>query len=91
MADHKATLPTWARALAIVVGVISIGAAFIVVLFPGIAILTLVILLGVALLFIGIDRLIAGITGHPYYWMAMAPSTPSGSESKTAATPRSPP
>jgi uncharacterized membrane protein HdeD (DUF308 family) len=70
----KATLPGWARALAILVGIVSLILGVIVLVFPGLAILTLVFLLAIAFLFIGIDRIIAGVTGHPYYWMA--PLTP---------------
>jgi len=91
MAEQKGALPTWARALAIVVGVISIGASVIVLLFPFVAILTLVILLGVALLFVGIDRLVAGITGHPYAWVAVVPAELPLSADKTPGAPGSPP
>jgi uncharacterized membrane protein HdeD (DUF308 family) len=66
----KATLPGWARALAILVGIVSLILGVIVLVFPGLAILTLVFLLAIAFLFIGIDRIIAGVTGHPYYWIA---------------------
>ena len=65
----KATLPGWARALAIVVGIVSLILSVVVLTYPGLALLTLVFLLAIAFLFIGIDRLIAGITGHPYYWL----------------------
>jgi uncharacterized membrane protein HdeD (DUF308 family) len=71
-----ATLPGWARALAIVVGIVALAAAVVVLAFPGIALLTLVFFLAIALLFIGIDRLFSGITGHPYSMMVplMPPS-----------------
>jgi uncharacterized membrane protein HdeD (DUF308 family) len=72
------TLPGWARALAIVVGIVSLILAVVVLVFPGLAILTLVFLLAIAFLFIGIDRLIAGITGHPYS-LIMPLMPPSGS------------
>ncbi|MFZ0891118.1 MAG: DUF308 domain-containing protein [Thermoplasmata archaeon] len=62
-------LPSWYRALTAVVGLISIALAFVLLAYPGIALLTLVFLLAFALLVIGIDRLIAGITGHPFGWM----------------------
>ncbi len=62
-------LPAWYRALTAVVGLISIALAFVILAFPGLALLTLVFLLAFALLVIGIDRLIAGITGHPFGWM----------------------
>lgn len=63
----RLTLPGWARALAIVVGIVSIILGIVVLLDPALGLLTLVFLLAIAFLFIGIDRLIAGITGHPYY------------------------
>jgi uncharacterized membrane protein HdeD (DUF308 family) len=63
----KVTLPMWARVLAIVVGIASIVLAFVVLAYPGLAVLTLVFLLALAFLFIGIDRLIAGVTGHPFH------------------------
>jgi uncharacterized membrane protein HdeD (DUF308 family) len=81
-----ATLPGWARAFAIVVGIIALIAAAVVLLFPGVAILTLVFFLALALLFIGIDRLISGITGHPYSWMM--PMTP---PSNPPGNPKTPP
>jgi hypothetical protein len=59
-------LPDWYRAIAILVGVVSIALAFVVLAFPGLAVLTLVFLLALALLVIGVDRLMAGITGHPW-------------------------
>lgn len=90
MAEKSAKLPTWARAFAIVVGIIAIGAAFIVLIFPGIAILTLVLLLGIALMFIGIERLVAGISGHPYWWIQGFSTGTSGSTDSTPGAPRSP-
>jgi uncharacterized membrane protein HdeD (DUF308 family) len=77
----KVTLPGWARALAIVVGIVSIILGIIVLLFPGLAILTLIFLLAIAFLFIGIDRLIAGITGHPYYGLLPVMAPPDSSRS----------
>jgi uncharacterized membrane protein HdeD (DUF308 family) len=89
MTSTVATLPIWARALAIVVGLISLGAAIVVFVFPGIALLTLVFLLGFALLFIGIDRLAAGITGHSFGWAPTGPVPPRDT-STGAAGPRPP-
>jgi Short repeat of unknown function (DUF308) len=83
----KATLPGWARALAIVVGVISLILAVVVLAFPSLAILTLVFLLAIAFLFIGIDRLLAGITGHPYYWLGPL-MPPSGASSSSTGPPK---
>lgn len=55
----------WYRALAVVVGVLSIVVALIVLIEPLLAIWLLILLLALGLLFVGMDRLVAGITGHP--------------------------
>jgi len=60
------TLPAWYRGLAVVVGVIAIILAFVVLLDPVLAVATLILLLAFALLIIGIDRLVAGVTGHAF-------------------------
>jgi len=88
--DQKATLPMWARVLAIVVGLLSLMAAGIVLLEPIIGLFVVVIFLGVALLFIGFDRLIAGITGHPYSWMGVKPVGPAGPTNGSTETPPPP-
>lgn len=62
-------LPGWYRVLATLVGVVSIVLAIVVLADPALGVLTLVFLLGFALLVIGIDRIAAGITGHPFGWM----------------------
>jgi hypothetical protein len=64
--SSQAKLPDWYRGLAVVVGLISIALAFVVLLDPLLGIATLVLLLGFALLVMGIDRVIAGVTGHPF-------------------------
>ncbi|MFZ1023796.1 MAG: DUF308 domain-containing protein [Thermoplasmata archaeon] len=89
-------LPSWYRALTAVVGLIAIALAFVLLAYPGIALLTLVFLLAFALLVIGIDRLIAGITGHPFGWMPGAAGgwmggPASGKPSDTDQTPPSHP
>jgi uncharacterized membrane protein HdeD (DUF308 family) len=48
------------------VGILSIIAGFLVLIFPGLGILTVVYFLAVALIFIGIERLAAGVTGRAY-------------------------
>lgn len=52
-------LTGWMRSLAIISGIISIIAAVFVIINPLIAVRTLVLIFAVALLFIGIERLIA--------------------------------
>lgn len=59
-------LPTWYRALAVTVGVLSIALALIVLVEPLLALWLLIFFLAFALLLMGLDRLIAGITGHPF-------------------------
>lgn len=76
------TLTGWARAFAIVVGIAAIILAIVVLADPALGLATLVILLAIAFLFIGIDRLISGVTGHPYsMMMPMVP--PSGTAPAT--------
>lgn len=68
--EEDVQLPGWMRALAIIVGIITIIAAVIAIINPLIALRTLVILFSVSLLFIGIDRLATGISGKPYRLVA---------------------
>lgn len=84
MALPSAKLPTWYRAFAIIVGVVSIALALVVLVEPLLALWLLIFLLGFALLVIGLDRLVAGVTGHPFGWMGPqflggAPPSPPGS------------
>jgi len=74
MQPSSLTLPNWYRGLAIVVGLISIVLAFIVLLDPVLAVATLILILAFALLIIGVDRLIAGVTGHPVGGLMGGPS-----------------
>jgi|GEM_PF-6809498 len=64
--ERDVKLPGWMRALAIIVGIISIVAAIIVLLYPAIAVATLMMLLAIGLLLIGIERLAIGISGRAY-------------------------
>lgn len=72
MAESSPKLPTWYRALAVVVGVLSLALALVVLVDPLLAVWLLIFLLALGLLFMGMDRLIAGITGHPFsvFWVA---------------------
>lgn len=65
MAAARMQLPTWYRAFAVIVGIFSIALALIVLIEPLLALWLLIFLLALALLLMGIERLIAGITGHP--------------------------
>lgn len=95
MALSRVVLPNWVRGIAVAVGILSILLAFVVLVFPRVALLTLVFLLAIALLCIGIERLIAGITGQPYAWATLAgptttppstvaPTTPTGTRTPPA-------
>lgn len=96
MAPSAMKLPTWYRAFAILVGVISIALALIVLVEPLLALWLLIFLLAFALLVIGMDRLVAGITGHPFgAWVGpLGPvrmGGPGAGETEEARTPSLPP
>ncbi len=92
MASSMHTLPTWYRVLAIVVGVVSIVLALVVLADPALGLFLLVFLLGFALLVIGIDRLVTGVTGHMFGWAGpMYPGGPAPGESPAGANPPSRP
>jgi uncharacterized membrane protein HdeD (DUF308 family) len=92
MAASTAMLPTWYRALAVIVGVFSISLAIIAMAFPGLALWLLIFLLGFALLMIGIDRIITGISGHPYSVMiaGITPGGPAGTSAAPSAPEKKP-
>jgi len=69
MHRSQAVLPTWYRAVAIIFGLITVGLALLVLADPALGLFALVFLLAFALLVMGVDRIIAGITGHPFGWM----------------------
>jgi hypothetical protein len=66
MAATPVKLPMWYRTLAVIVGVFSIALALIVLVEPLLAVWLLIFFLALALLMMGFDRLIAGVTGHPF-------------------------
>ena len=59
-------LPGWARALAVVVGLVTLLAGFLVLVFPALGILFVVYILAFALILLGVERFGMGITGHAY-------------------------
>jgi len=59
-------LPGWARALAVVVGLVTLVAGFLVLIFPALGVLFVVYILAFALILLGVERLGMGITGHAY-------------------------
>jgi uncharacterized membrane protein HdeD (DUF308 family) len=67
--SSQAVLPTWYRAVAILFGLITVGLALLVLADPVLGVAALIFLLAFALLVMGVDRIIAGITGHPFGWM----------------------
>jgi len=88
MAAASMKLPTWYRTLAVIVGVFSIALALIVLVEPLLALWLLIFFLALALLMMGIDRLIAGITGHPFGQMeAMIPIVGGVTTDKPSGTP----
>jgi uncharacterized membrane protein HdeD (DUF308 family) len=58
-------LANWIRGLLIAGGILSIVLSIIILVMPGVAILTLVFLLSIALVWNGIDAIVAGATGAP--------------------------
>jgi hypothetical protein len=89
MAVTSAKLPTWYRVLASIVGVMTIALAFVVLVDPVLAVWLLVFLLAFGLLFIGMDRLVVGISGQPFW--SLGPMTPPTPSQPMAATPISTP
>jgi uncharacterized membrane protein HdeD (DUF308 family) len=59
-------MPGWARALAVVVGLVTLAAGFLVLMFPALGLLFVVYILAFALILLGVERLGMGITGHGY-------------------------
>jgi hypothetical protein len=77
-------LPMWYRVLASIVGVLSIVLALIVLVEPVLALWLLIFLLALGLLFMGMDRLVVGISGHPLAWVeAMLPPSMSSAAGGT--------
>ena len=62
----KAKMPSWSRALAIAVGVISLAAGFLVLVFPGLSFLLVAYFIAFALIMLGVDRISLGFSGHTY-------------------------
>lgn len=90
MAAVAMKLPMWYRILAVIVGVVSIALALIVLIEPLLALWLLILFLALALLMMGIDRLVAGISGHPLgASMSLMPSLLGGAD--TSKTPSPPP
>jgi uncharacterized membrane protein HdeD (DUF308 family) len=65
-ATRSAAEPGWYRGVALALGVLSFAMLVVALLEPGIAILSLVLLLAVVLLMVGIGDLVSGVTGRVY-------------------------
>ncbi len=92
MNPSSTLLPTWYRVFAVIVGLISIALALIVLVEPVLALWLLIFLLALALLVMGIDRVITGFTGHvvsqaAFFGPGMAP----GSGTNSPPGPGTPP
>jgi uncharacterized membrane protein HdeD (DUF308 family) len=66
MEAETVKLPDWARALGVIVGILSLIAGFFVLVFPGLGVLAVVYLLAFAMMMLGVERLATGITGRAY-------------------------
>jgi len=62
----RVSLPNWARTLAVIVGLLSVVAGFLVLIFPGLGVLAVVYILAFALIMLGVERLAMGISGQAY-------------------------
>jgi hypothetical protein len=89
MAASSAKLPTWYRVLTTIVGAMAIGLALVVLVMPVLAVWLLIFLLAWGLFFVGMDRLVAGISGHPFGWLS--PMTPLAASPPAITTPVSTP
>jgi uncharacterized membrane protein HdeD (DUF308 family) len=58
-------LANWVRGLLVVGGILTIILSIIVLVTPGVAVLTLVFLLSIGLTWSGIDAIVSGVTGAP--------------------------
>ncbi len=93
MVATSTLLPTWYRAFALIVGVISIALALVVLVEPVLALWLVIFLLAFALLVMGIDRIVTGITGHIVSHSALlGPEIASGASAPpSSGGPASPP
>jgi uncharacterized membrane protein HdeD (DUF308 family) len=73
METDKITIPGWARALAIIGGILSIMAGFLILVFPGLGVLLVAYFLAFALIMLGTERLVVGISAHAYTIKAQKP------------------
>jgi uncharacterized membrane protein HdeD (DUF308 family) len=63
---ERVSLPDWARALAVIVGLLSLAAGFLVLIFPGLGVIAVVYILAFALIMLGVERLAIGVSGQTY-------------------------
>ena len=53
-------MPSWTRAAEIILGLVSLAAGFYVLVYPGVAVLTLILLLSIGLIFLGARDIVLG-------------------------------
>ena len=63
MTETSVKSPTWKRAVQIGLGVLAIVLAIYAIVYPGITLVTLVMILAIVFLIVGIERVISGIIG----------------------------
>jgi uncharacterized membrane protein HdeD (DUF308 family) len=63
MTESSVKSPTWKRAVQIGLGVLAIVLAIYAIVYPGITLVTLVMILAIIFLIVGIERVISGIIG----------------------------
>ena len=56
-------MPSWTRAAEIILGLVSLVAGVIVIIYPGVAFLTLILLLSIGLIFLGWRDILIGALG----------------------------
>ncbi len=76
MVGREVSMSGWSRALALIVGIISMVLAFIVIVNPFITVATLALIFSIALFVLGIDRLATGIIGKRYETVAVKKGRP---------------
>ena len=64
MESEAMSMPGWARALAITGGILSLIAGFLILVFPSLGVLIIAYFLAFALIMLGTERLVIGVTGH---------------------------
>ncbi len=64
MEIDRVKMPAWMRGLSVVFGIIAIGGSLLVLADPALGVSLLIVLLSIGLLFMGVDRLMVGLSGR---------------------------